>query len=134
LKSKKEGEDLEIERKRLQDEYAKWLEDLTGKAALHNPDMVAGGDYNIATYTENGKTRYEFGHAGANSSMGSQWANTEITRIQSIEEQLLGRTLPKPTPEPEPDYKTYFKAEDGKKLLNVRLAVEACQCKSKKSK
>ena len=51
---------------------------LSGKAALHNPDMVAGGKP-IAT---------DLGDAGINSSLGSQWAKSRSGSKLSRAQQL----------------------------------------------
>ena len=51
---------------------------LSGKAALHNPDMVAGGE----------PIAKDLGDAGANSSMGSQWAKTRSASKLSRAQQL----------------------------------------------
>ena len=51
---------------------------LSGKAALHNPDMVAGGN----------PAATDLGDAGANSSLGSQWAKTRSGSKLSRAQQL----------------------------------------------
>ncbi len=51
---------------------------LSGKAALHNPDMVAGGN----------PAATDLGDAGVNSSMGSQWAKTRSGSTLSRAQQL----------------------------------------------
>ena len=51
---------------------------LSGKAALHNPDMVAGGKP-IAT---------DLGSTAVNSSIGSQWAKTRSGSTLSRAQQL----------------------------------------------
>ena len=51
---------------------------LSGKAALHNPDMVAGGK----------PTATDLGDAGANSSLGSQWGKTRSGSKLSRAQQL----------------------------------------------
>ncbi len=51
---------------------------LSGQAALHNPDMVAGGK----------PTATDLGDTGPNSSMGSQWAKTRSGSKLSRAQQL----------------------------------------------
>lgn len=51
---------------------------LSGKAALHNPDMVAGGK----------PAATDLGDAGVNSSLGSQWAKTRSGSKLSRAQQL----------------------------------------------
>lgn len=56
-------------------------ESLQGKAALHNPDLIAGG----------GPWPTDIGSASANSSLGSQWAKkgpgSKLTRAQQLREE-----------------------------------------------
>ena len=89
-------------------EFNDWKKKFKKQVALHNPDMVAGGFHNGIT---------EFGHRGANSSLGSQWVNNKkddtesLNRIESIEHSLFGSTLPLPEGTPIPK----------DTLMNVRL-------------
>lgn len=62
------------------DEIAKKVEDeLSSLAALHNPDQVAGGNFDDVT---------EMGDKRINSSIGSQWGTKDTGRAQNLENEL----------------------------------------------
>lgn len=63
------------------DEITKKVEDeLSSLAALHNPDQIAGGNFDDVT---------EMGDKRINSSIGSQWGTKDKGRAQNLEDELL---------------------------------------------
>lgn len=59
---------------------------MKGVAALHNPDMIAGGNYaSVADPTLNIRDR--IGGFNENSSMGRQWQDRETRLVQHAREQ-----------------------------------------------
>lgn len=62
------------------DEIIKKIDDeLSLLAALHNPDQIAGGNYDDVT---------EMGDKRINSSIGSQWGTKDTGRAQNLEDEL----------------------------------------------
>ena len=63
------------------DEITKKVEDeLSSLAALHNPDQIAGGNFDDVT---------AMGDKRINSSIGSQWGTKDKGRAQNLEDELL---------------------------------------------